>query len=359
MAEFEDVQHTGGVIAIRRQGRQYQLEYTHMRPVRMVMAQLIVSADGVPLEYAPFHGMGRPPEPEPEFMVFFGSDEEGMFGQQCPACASYFRSSSSSSAHCPYCGAAPGPMAFFTPAQRQFFKAFANAIITAPEGETRVNLDALLDAIPENKQNPWHYTEQRQQTHFKCDRCKCAFDVLGEYAQCPACPQTTHARVISAKLNARTSEFEAAAGSLTERAERESRWQQLLIGCVADFDGFASDLRDRLQRFPATPRRKNALGQLSFQNIVTAAARLDQWHSFDILGGISTEDREFLNVMFNRRHLFVHRAGRVDQEYLQNSGDTSARLNQIVRLESRMIRRLIPLLQTSAAQFVAGFEAIQ
>lgn len=250
-------------------------------------------------------------------------------------------------------------MAFFTPAQRLFFRAFATAITTAPEGETTVNLDQLLDAIPENTKNPWRYAEQRQQTHFKCDRRKCAFDVLGEYVQCPECPQTTHRRVIAAKLAARASEFETASASLTDRAERENRWQQLLIGCVADFDGFASDLRDRLQRFPATLSRKRALGQLSFQNIVKAAERLEQWYAFDILEGITPDDREFLNVMFNRRHLFVHRAGRVDAEYLQNSGDTSVRLNQVHRLKSGMIARLIPLLQQVTANFLTGFDAIQ
>lgn len=358
MADFEDVQHTGGTITINRRGKQYQLSYVHQRPVRMVMAQLIVSSEGTPLGYAPFHGMGWQPEPEPEFMVFFASDEEGMFGQQCPACTSYFRSTSSSSSHCPYCGATPGPMAFFTSAQRLFFKAFAKAILTAPEGETRVNLDQLLDAIPENKQNPWRYAEQRQQTHFKCDRCKCAFDVLGEYVQCPDCPQTTHSRVVANKLAERLAEFETATASLTDRTERGNRWQQLLVGCVADFDGFASDIRDRLRRLPATPSRKQALGQLSFQNVVKAAERLDQWYGIDILKGIASDDREFLNVMFNRRHLFVHRAGRVDQEYLDNSGDTSARLNQVVRLKSGMISRLIPLLKISAAHFVSGVEAI-
>jgi hypothetical protein len=245
MTEFADVPHTGGAITITRRGKQYQLSYAHQRPVRVVMAQLIVSSDGTPIGYAPFHGVGRPPEPEPEFMVFFASDEEGLFGQQCPVCTSYFRSTSTSTSHCPYCGATPGPLAFVTPAQRLFFKAFAQAIMNAPEGETRVNLDALLDAIPENRQTPWHYTEQRQQTHFKCDRCNCAFDVLGEYVQCPACPWTTHARVIASKLTNRLTEFEAAAASLTDRTERESRWQQLLVGCVADFDGF-SDSRRRL-----------------------------------------------------------------------------------------------------------------
>ena len=74
---------------------------------------------------------------------------------------------------------------------------------------------------------------------------------------------------------------------------------------------------------------------------------------------IGTEDREFLNVMFNRRHLFVHRAGRVDQEYIDNSGDTTAKLNQVLRLKSAQIARLIPLLQSATRNFIRGFENIE
>ncbi len=359
MADFEDVQHTGGAITIRRRGSQYQLSYVHMRPVRSTLVELFVKADGTPIAFSPITGIGLQPAPEPEFMVMFASDEEGLFGQQCPKCESYFRSGAPFTSHCPYCGATPDALEFITPTQRRFFKGFAEAIITAPEGDTTVDLDQLLESIPENKQSPWHYTEERQQTHFKCARCGREFDVLGEYVQCPTCPKTTHDVVIQRKLAARTAEFETAAANLTERHEREDRWQQLLLGCVSDFEGFASDLRDHLQRFPATPARKRALEHLSFQNIVNAADRLKEWYAFDVLDTIGTEDRDFLNLMFNRRHLFVHRAGRVDQEYLDKSGDAAAKLNQVIRLKSNMIKRLIPLLQTASRNFVVAFESIK
>lgn len=359
MADFEDVPHTGGAITIRRRGSFYQIGFRHMRPVRAVLTELVVASDGRPIRYVPFNGMGRPPDSTPEFRVFLASDEEGMFGQQCPACTSYFRSTSTHTVHCPYCGITPHELAFTTPAQRLFFKAFVDAISTAPEGETSVNLDPLLDAIPENRQSPWRYADERQQTHFTCSGCKCEFDVLGEYVQCPVCPQTTHLHVISGKLASRLAEFTTAAATVADRVARESRWQQILIGSVADFDGFASDIRDRLQRFPATLARKRALGQLSFQNLVKAAQLLNDWFAFDILERIGADDRQFLNLMFNRRHLFVHRAGRADHEYLDNSGDTSVRLNQLVRLRSVMVSRLIPLLQTSTTNLARGFEAIR
>jgi uncharacterized OB-fold protein len=203
MADFEDVQHTGDAITIRRRGSQYQLSYVHMRPVRSTLVELFVKADGTPVAFSPITGIGLQQAPEPEFMVMFASDEEGLFGQQCPQCGSYFRSGAPFTSHCPYCGAAPDALEFITPTQRRFFKGFAEAIITAPEGEMTVDLDQLLESIPENKQSPWHYTEERQQTHFKCVQCGREFDVLGEYVQCPTCPKITHDVVIQRKLAAR------------------------------------------------------------------------------------------------------------------------------------------------------------
>lgn len=66
--------------------------------------------------------------------------------------------------------------------------------------------------------------------------------------------------------------------------------QQLLLGCVSDFDGFADDLRDRLLRCPATSARKRALRDLSFQSITFAADRLNQWYGFDIVDGIAADE---------------------------------------------------------------------
>ena len=360
MAEFEDVQHTGGAITIRRAGSQYQLSFVHMRPVRSALVELFVKADGTPLEFSPITGMSlRDDEQQPVFMVMLASDAEGLFGQQCPKCNSYFRSAVPFSSRCPYCGSTAEAVEFITPNQRRFFKAFAESILTAPEGDTTVDLDQLLDNIPENKESPWRYTEERQQTHFKCAQCGRSFDVLGEYVECPMCGKCTHDVLIERKLAARNAEFEAARATLTDRHERENRWQQLLLGCVSDFEGFANDLRDRLLRLPATPSRKRALSSLSFQSIANAADRLREWFAFDVLDAIGTEDREFLNIMFNRRHLFVHRAGRVDQEYIDNSEDTTAKLNQVLRLKSTQIARLIPLLESATRNFIRGFESIE
>jgi hypothetical protein len=62
--------------------------------------------------------------------------------------------------------------------------------------------------------------------------------------------------------------------------------------------------------------------------------------------------------MFNRRHIFVHNAGKVDQEYIDNTNDKSARLNQVIRFESREIKRILPLVRKCALNLIKGFESM-
>ena len=120
-----------------------------------------------------------------------------------------------------------------------------------------------------------------------------------------------------------------------------------------------NDLRDHvLASVPATPRRRRQIQELSFQNIIRVAESLHTYFGFDILD-IDSEDRTFLNRQFNRRHLFTHNAGIVDTEYLQNTGDALVKLGQLIRVDSKHVKRLIPLVRTAAETLIDGCQSIQ
>jgi hypothetical protein len=145
---------------------------------------------------------------------------------------------------------------------------------------------------------------------------------------------------------------------LTDRDEREIEWEKL-TRCVSEFEALGNAIRIHLLRLPQTPKRKSDLSQLSFQRVINAAERIKEWFGFDYLEGISTEDMRFVSIMFNKRHVFTHNAGRVDQEYIDNTGDTSVKINQVLRLRSKEIRRLLPLMRVISLNFVNGFSSIK
>src|SRR5260370_19180607 len=107
----------------------------------------------------------------------------------------------------------------------------------------------------------------------------------------------------------------------------------------------ARDIQKQLTRLPLTPTRRKEVEQISFQQILKADELLRAFFGIELLKGVSNTDRDFANKMFNRRHILTHNGGRVDQEYLDRTSDSSVRLNQKVVVRSREIEQLLHLLK--------------
>src|SRR5437764_1283516 len=80
------------------QGRKaYSVRWENSRGVAAAITGIPALSIGFPVGVFGFGGMGQtfnPPPPPGCYPVFLGSDSEGKFGRQCPACASYWRSDS-------------------------------------------------------------------------------------------------------------------------------------------------------------------------------------------------------------------------------------------------------------------------
>jgi hypothetical protein len=92
-----------------------------------------------------------------------------------------------------------------------------------------------------------------------------------------------------------------------------------------------------------TAKRRKEVENLSFQRIKEAEDRLRIWFGIEIFKNLKHEDEDFLNREFNRRHLLIHTAGRVDEEYIQKTGDDSVKVNQTIRIRSSEMRGYLSL----------------
>lgn len=363
MAELDEISHTGGQVTIRKKAGAYQLGVRHSNPNRMTMIQIAVSLDGRPLGVIPFGGVDLSEEAKnvqtrSYLHAFLFSDQEGLFGRTCPRCGQYFRTTAvgTNDSSCPYCGYRDTSLAFLTKNQIKFLETFLNTLLDAPDGETVIDLDKLIETLPDNK-STWVYAEERQQTRFTC-ACKAESDVLGEYVACPACGKRTNAVVVGQKLDhllAMLDEIEA----LPEGAVRSSRTEDALVACVAVFEGTGNDIRQQLTRLPMTPDRKQRVGELNFQDVLATANSLRNWFAIDVLRDVSDDDQKFVKLMFNRRHLLSHTAGRVTERSLKRTGDTSVRVNQRIRIDVADVRRLLPLVRRMASNLLDDFESIR
>jgi hypothetical protein len=96
----------------------------------------------------------------------------------------------------------------------------------------------------------------------------------------------------------------------------------------------------------------------AFQLIRRANEGLQKWFAIDIFAGLKHDDQTFLNREFNRRHLIVHKGGRVDEEYIQKTGDNSVKLNQTIRVRSEDIPRLSRLVLECGENLFEQFNSI-
>lgn len=89
---------------------------------------------------------------------------------------------------------------------------------------------------------------------------------------------------------------------------------------------------------PSTANRRNDLANLSFQRIVSSAVALERWFDIDVFRDTNEAERQFVNLVMHRRHIVTHNAARADEDYLAQSGDTSCRLNERIRIWSSDFR---------------------
>jgi hypothetical protein len=99
--------------------------------------------------------------------------------------------------YCPYCAEPASSLAFISKDQRIYLTACYDAFARAYMGKKNTSIG---EADVTDSKPAWHYSEVKQQLHFKCDRDKCGTetDILGEYGYCPRCGRT-NARIAFGK----------------------------------------------------------------------------------------------------------------------------------------------------------------
>ncbi len=357
MTEFEEIAHTGGKITFihdPQHGTSIQLE--HSRPLPAAVFQVCITLDGQIIDYIPFGGMGQGSfYPQPSVLAFLISDSEGMFGQKCPVCASYFRTSVLSRiTACPYCGLRNRGVAFLTSNQIQFLTNFFNTFMAAHKEakSIEVNLDEMVDALSNNIHS-WVYKEERQQSQHKCKSCRCRYDILGHYALCPACATSNYLTI-----------FEGALGKLLTNVEEIAKAGEVIPGdlltkAFTEFEALGNSVRTQLLRLPATEKRKSDIAKLNFQRIIETSDSLEKWFAFKLLKDLSQEEVEFIRIMVNRRHILVHNAGRVDQRYLDITNDKTFKLNEVIKVMAGETRKTVGLLSRCGSNLVSDWQSIK
>jgi hypothetical protein len=303
---------------------------------------------------------------QPSIVTFIQSDEQGLWGRNCPACRKYFRTNHIMDVTwCPYCAESAPSLAFVSVAQRTYITAYYDAYARAhiEKKNTTLDIAEVTDVTP-----AWHYSEEKQQFHFTCDGpdCKTQADIMGEYGYCPSCGRTNARRLFAEKMDKLISRIAFVKATVDDRHERERVWEEITKACVSDFEPLGKHLRRKLLCFPMTPKRRKQVEELSFQQLVRTNDLMQQWFDIGMLEWagnaaapavkVAQSEVSFIKMMVHKRHILVHNGGLVDQEYLEHSGDDSVRLDERIRINRREAIRFVEAVRVMAANLLNNVE---
>ncbi|MGO9997099.1 MAG: hypothetical protein ACLPKW_05010 [Acetobacteraceae bacterium] len=332
-AEFREISHCGGQIIFRvttSEGRRaYQITMQGSRPVPMALYSIYALPQGIPVADLNTGGIGSPwpPPPVPGCIpVFIASDSEGKFGFQCPRCQQYWRARGGANV-CPYCGVRCDRYQFLSNAQRIYVQNYCEklkqGLNSEEDGDHAIDMDAVADAAGQDiDKPPFYYAEQSQQKQFNCSACGEFNDVLGRFVYCTVCGtrndlselENNIIPAIRADLNG---------GGVPSNSLKD-------IGSA--FDTFVGQYTGQLiKNRPMRSTRRERIRKMRFHDLAATRKELIGGFDIDICEGLTPEDIATATRMFQRRHVYEHHGGEVDEKYLRDSGDTSVRLKQTIR----------------------------
>lgn len=344
MKEFEEIPHSGGKITFSNG----QSTYENSNPFPMVLYEIVVSFNGMVLARGNFD---RHPIPKPSITVMIASDKEGYFGYSCPRCKKYFRANhrTPETIACPYCLYIDNALRFLTKNQKQYIELYVkNSIEHFYTGkEICVDFDVLVSQL-ENNIIKLHSYEVRQQVLIECENCEIKFDIIGVYASCPGCGSRNN-----------FSQFAQEIKSVREQIRKSEINPNVALNRVIEcYAGLGSDIKHILEKnISLCKKSKKEVQRIDFQRIIETNAILIKLYGLRLFPD-DKQIQDFLNVMFQRRHLIAHKSAIVDQKYLDKTSDETVRLGQKISINIDILDRFLTLIETYTADFFDQFSSL-
>ncbi|MGH7133872.1 MAG: hypothetical protein ACREJO_18230 [Phycisphaerales bacterium] len=307
-------------------------------------------------------------------------DQKGCMDRRCPSkeCGRHFKivfadwrdKVPNERAFCPHCRLEADPKQWNTDEQSEYIRAVGLAHIKgivdrAFESDARqhnmressrprnglINISMTMAYKPSPRPVIVPLTvEEALRQDFVCESCACRWSSLGSTFFCPACGHNSAAVMFDRTLvtvRRMTSQLETMTEGLEDRDAAEDATRQIMedqLGrLVGAFERFSEALADTLPSAQQSTKKGNL-----FQRIDDASAWWHQAVGSGYDAWLQPSELARLKVLYQRRHLLVHRQGIVDQQYLDRTGDVAYQLGQRVTVRGVDVAELTDLLQRLA-----------
>lgn len=299
------------------------------------------------------------------------TDAEGYLGRECPEpnCESYFkvkpgtgRRGQNIPCFCPYCGHSGPTDHFWTKEQLEYAKSVVLRDITEavrrdlktleleqkPRGPFGVGISMKVEHGPPVPIR--YYREKVLETKITCDQCSLDYSVFGLFAYCPDCGVHNSLQILHKNLDLTRKQL-ILAETLADPDLRRHLIEDALENCVSAFDGFAREAC-RIRSPKSTDPTK--CSSLSFQHLGRAATRLHALFRVDLARAVPAADWSAAHIAFMRRHVLAHRAGVVDQQYVEETGEPGSLLGCRLTIRSDEVRRLTDIVMVIGRHLIGS-----
>jgi len=298
-------------------------------------------------------------------------DGEGFIGRECPDpnCSGYFKIEPGTGLKgkdlpccCPYCGHTGSHNTFLTKEQIEYARSVVlNQVTDAlikdfkrlefdhrPVGPFGIGLSMRVEGKPSPIRQ---YREKTLETVVICDSCTLRYAIFGVFAFCPDCGKHNSLQILNKNLE--LAEKEVDLSRKVERDLAEHLIADALENAVSAFDGFGRET----SRIHANKSLKPARAEnVSFQNLARAEKYVRDLFGLDLSICVDLQDWDLAWRCFQKRHLFAHKMGVVDEEYLKITKDPSAVVGRKVVVRPEEVLSLTRILRILGSHLVQQLE---
>jgi hypothetical protein len=297
------------------------------------------------------------------------ADEDGFIDKECPneECLFEFKVHQDDwqelfkdeSVYCPMCRHEGKSDQFYTSEQIENAQEQALGYITGKldkaleKGAKKFNrknkfIQVSIKGVSRSKVLVPLKSREEFQRKLKCEVCGSRYAVIGSAYFCPCCGYNSVVRTfddslekIYAKLD-NISVIRKALEEIDKKDEGEITSRSIIESCLSDsvvaFQRFCEELYKEKSGSEKVPFN-------AFQNIERGN---DLWKKSFGVGyedWIEQEEYDFMNRLFQKRHLLLHTEGIVDQKYLDKSSDRNYKVGQRIIIKDKEIRKLVNIIR--------------
>ena len=300
-------------------------------------------------------------------MLKFPTDEKDLVGRECPnsECLGHFKIKFGTGLEgadlpctCPYCGHKASQDEFWTQDQLKLIRSEIKRQVVDPAiNEMSQRLErsfrhhrGVRFKAKRIRTSLYRYSERDLETDVTCDNCTLMYAVYGVFAFCPDCGQHNSVQTLATNIGIINKMLDRSAESDDELRQKDI--ENALAACVSAFDGFGRELC-RVHTAKCSDPAK--LDRLSFQNLNRARQNVRDLFGVDLAAALTADEWTAAMRGFQKRHLFAHRMGVIDTEYVQRSGDPHAVQGHKVSVSEAEVRQLGEIVVKLARYLMTAF----